>query len=501
MVAEQEQLLASKIAYADLDEAFEHIPLSDDGSVSLTEAIKYAIEHEKALGDLYPKYVNNDGTFKSDFDFAKNWTITATINENTDAGSGLYACILDTGDANILACRGSESMGNLQNWRQDWYGADLKLLNSEMTSQEEALALFMKDNRDLLNGKPWVSTGHSLGGALADYAAIHSVELGMDNYSGTINFDGPGHSLEFIEKYEDKIAQVCNKMVHKKASVVGSILFDLPGISPEFIKTKVDGIFSKHSMENWDYENGCTVPGSQGDLPAFVEKLTRGTDRLPSYAGNGVVYIINLAVEGIFWAKGIISDHPELAERLLNNFCTYLISHPQVVVASVVVIAKIIACVAVALLVIALGEIIIEALESFIQSTVDYVCAQIKQFAENAATLFNAAMEWLNSTFENIRRNSPGGKYVGSHPQFSADTNLLREYANRLRTVNSRLASLDRALNDLYLQVGLLDIDDILRANLVIGHSWRISKCQTYLNTAADTLETADQQALVYLGG
>ena len=146
--------------------------------------------------------------------------------------------------------------------------------------------------------------------------------------------------------------------------------------------------------------------------------------------------------------------------------------------------------------VVALGYLI-EGIYALVE-TIENLCEEVKNFIRNT---FNAILETIGNLTEYLRRNSPGGKYVGNHPQFSADTNLLREYANRLRTVNSRLASLDRALNDLYLQVGLLDIDDILRANLVIGHSWRISKCQTYLNTAADTLETADQQALGYLGG
>ena len=77
----------------------------------------------------------------------------------------------------------------------------------------------------------------------------------------------------------------------------------------------------------------------------------------------------------------------------------------------------------------------------------------------------------------------------------------MRNYANRLRTVNTRLKNLDEDLNSLYWQVGFLDLLDILHANIIIGYSPRIGLCQTYLNSSADALEDAERKVLGYMGG
>ena len=501
MVSEQDQLLASKIAYADLNKVLEAQALISDEPITLQSALKYAHNHGIELGAL-KDCMETNGTLKKEYSYANNWVIKSAINDNVEGGTGLYACILDTGDSNILAVRGSESMENILNYRQDWYNADLKLLNSVMTKQEAALLQYMADNNELLDGKPWVSTGHSLGGALADYAAIVSVLLKMDNYEGTINFDGPGHSLEFIEIYQDQIDQVSGKMIHKKASVVGSILHDIPGVLQEHISTYDVGIIDQHSMENWvPDEDGKTVPGEQDWYEYLVEKLTRGADRLPTYIGNSIIYIVNLGIEGFFWAKSFYKEHPEFVNELMQNILKYLCAHPQLVEVAINVVAKIIVAVAVFAIALILGEILIEALEAFVAAVVESICATVKWIADKAVELYEAVKKLVKSISEYLHSNTPGARYASSNPSFRADTGLMREYANRLRAVNGRLTSLDRDLDDLYWQVGLLDVYDILKANIIAGYSPRIGLCQNYLNKAADALEDADRKALGYMGG
>lgn len=502
MVSEQDQLLASKIAYADLNNVLEAQALISDEPVTLESALKYAHNHGIELGSSLKNCVDTDGTLKEKYSYANNWVIKSAINDNVEDGTGLYACIIDTGDSNILACRGSESMENILNYRQDWYNADLKLLNSVMTKQEAALLQYMADNTELLDSKPWVSTGHSLGGALADYSAIASVLLKMDNYEGTINFDGPGHSLEFINLYKDQIDQVSGKMIHKKASVVGSILHDIPSVTQEHIATYDVGVFDQHSMKNWvTDEDGQTVPGEQDWYEYLVEKLTRGSDRLPTYMGNSIIYIVNLGIEGFFWAKSFYKEHPEFVNELMQNTLKYLCEHPQLVGAAINVVAKIIVAVAVFAIALILGEILIEALEAFVAAVVERICTTVKWIVDKAVELYDAVKKLVKSISEYLHSKTPGARYASSHPSFRADTSLMREYANQLRAVNGRLNSLDRDLDDLYWQVGLLDVYDILSANIIAGYSPRIGMCRNYLNNAADALEDADRKALGYMGG
>ncbi len=104
--------------------------------------------------------------------------------------------------------------------------------------------------------------------------------------------------------------------------------------------------------------------------------------------------------------------------------------------------------------------------------------------------------EWMKAVW-----NARGNRYAGENPYFKADPGLLREYARRIANVNSRLRQLDRDLDSLYWQVGLLDIWDILCANLITSESWTLNLVRNYLNDTAERLETAERQACQYMGG
>lgn len=123
---------------------------------------------------------------------------------------------------------------------------------------------------------------------------------------------------------------------------------------------------------------------------------------------------------------------------------------------------------------------------------------KIENFIRNT---LQAILDTVDKLKQYIHSLTPGARYASSNPYFRADTALLRSYADRLRTVNSNLMSLDRDMNDLYWQVGLLDVLDILQANIIAGYSARVGLARKYLNSAADRLEEAETKALGYLGG
>ena len=102
---------------------------------------------------------------------------------------------------------------------------------------------------------------------------------------------------------------------------------------------------------------------------------------------------------------------------------------------------------------------------------------------------------WFNEKF------NKGVGYSKENPYFKADTAKLRDYAYRLESLNRRIQALDRGMNDLYWQVGLLDILDILQADLLTHYSWSLNQAKKYLYNTADRLETAEHNAQNYLGG
>lgn len=146
---------------------------------------------------------------------------------------------------------------------------------------------------------------------------------------------------------------------------------------------------------------------------------------------------------------------------------------------------------------IVIAAFIVDAIYQCIETIKEWGAA-IKEFFLNT---LQAIKDTIAKIKEYLHNQTPGARYVRDNPEFRADPALMREYANRLRTVNSRLVNLDKDLDDLYWQVGLLDVLDILRANIIAGYSPRVVLCQSYLNSAADALEDADRKVLGYMGG
>ena len=336
----------------------------------MTEAIIYAKEHKNKLGGLgnyiegYDK--DNKGKiinvrFKQGYENIGDWKIFEPVNDNIKGGTGLYACILDTGSARILACRGSEGAENFiandisrRNFDQDWIEADFMLLNSVQTKQEKALRKYMTDNADLLSEKPWTATGHSLGGALADHAAVVAAEENIGNFSAAVNFDGPGHSQEYIKQHNEALKRVSEKMTHKKASIVGNLLFDLPGVRQEYIKTSnesrftdkngspistiggIKALFLKHDTQYWVLDqDGNTAAGKQLPSEWGIEKLSRTVERLPAPVGNLLPVILLKIAHGAEWAADRLNGEPDssntLAENMVINAVGFILNHPLVI--------------------------------------------------------------------------------------------------------------------------------------------------------------------------
>ena len=80
-----------------------------------------------------------------------------------------------------------------------------------------------------------------------------------------------------------------------------------------------------------------------------------------------------------------------------------------------------------------------------------------------------------------------------SDTQIKVDPSLLREYANRLKKVNSRLKALEGDLEALYRREGLVDIGAVLRSG-DIGWSKTIDGAATYLLETAEDFENVEKE-------
>lgn len=102
-----------------------------------------------------------------------------------------------------------------------------------------------------------------------------------------------------------------------------------------------------------------------------------------------------------------------------------------------------------------------------------------------AINALQKAAKWI-SDFLSGRSNYDYGTYI------KLNTANLRSYANRLCDVNRRIGRLDSRMDGLYTKVGLLDLWNLLQADLLTGYSWRLSRCADYLYDTASDFENLE---------
>ena len=78
------------------------------------------------------------------------------------------------------------------------------------------------------------------------------------------------------------------------------------------------------------------------------------------------------------------------------------------------------------------------------------------------------------------------------------DTYNLKQYAQRLYNVNSRIVKLDWRLKTLYSPVGITVIWNLIRTDVIIGFSWLILRCQSYLSQTAIDFENVENELFNY---
>lgn len=453
--------------------------------------------------------------------------------DGTKTYGTMNAVTFQVGDDIYIAYRGT---GN-NNWK---YNADSAYGDSPSTMQNWSLEYFNESVERYTPGTDGLYvTGHSQGGNNAMYVTIASEYAAQIN--SCVSVDGPGFSedvirdisaqrgADFMASQTDKIYAIYgnNDYVHRLGEV---------HITPSGHEFTVDCPTAKdfggyHSIEthlvdgkiNLKYdENGNPVSVPDGPASELIAKLNENMLKyLPEEdryeAGKAAMAIAELLigngelsnlsdVEGL--RDLIDTGLPLLLVTAVQNpdDLTELVFGEDSAIAEWVKAYPVLATLLLATLSIVLLDVgnFMEKLLSFADFIQD-VIQTVALTAQTVITFVTETIDAIITTIENamayLRSVSPGGKYAASNPHFRADPDLLRHYARRLGEVNRRLVQLDIDLNDLYLQVGLLDVLSILESNILTSYSINVKSAETFLYSAADILEAADQKALGCIGG
>jgi len=197
--------------------------------------------------------------------------------------------MLETGKGEaMIAFRGSEDFKNPDNLMKDWIGSDLGLLNSALTPQQAMAERYMNrlyqkygDDYNSFN-----ITGHSLGGNLAEHAAITAPDNMRSRIDRCVNLDGPGFSKTYLVAHANDIRKSRGIIDHYQWSLVGTLLNAAPGTNYRTIKAKTPedkgalSIFWRHDTKNvteFD-KNGNVLPGEKDWLSQHTKEISNLID-------------------------------------------------------------------------------------------------------------------------------------------------------------------------------------------------------------------------------
>lgn len=491
---------ATQVAYAEFDAPFKQLVNAGETPPFTISAL--CKQMGTKIDVLFPDLDGQD---------VSEWRIVDIYNNN--AKTGFYGCVIDVGNGEaIVAFRGSESMLNLSNLKHDYGEADLRLLNSILTKQQGDVYKFLKKISESEYIKDYDSiamTGHSLGGNLAMHGAVASAMpgIGLDGkLKRCVSFDGPGFSDEYIEKNRKYIDKVANKVDHFKWSPVGGLLFEFPGVPriPLKFKEKKDFLYNlitRHSTESIEFENETAVRGEETEWDVLTSKFSQGIDRMPNIIGDTLVAVTYSLMFSTIWflnqmfeiKKGKIGKMKPFGKVFLVAAVAFVaysgVNLPLLILGNLIIGAAIVFISGL------LYEGFCEIFEYVVNEVAEKIAivykwakdkvGELKTFiAEGVAYVKN----WLQEKFNR------GYVYAASNPQIALDTYKLRSYAERIMNVNRRLAYLDRQMDDMYKSVGLLDLWNLLQADLCTKYSWRLLRAAEYLNDTAADFEAAETE-------
>ena len=213
-----------------------------------------------------------------------DWKVVEVKDENWE--NGFYGILLETDpDHAIIAFRGSESDDETQ-IINDWINADFGLLMDKDTVQQDIAAQFMAEIQQNYQYGQYAATGHSLGGNLAEHAAITAPDGMRERLVQAYNFDGPGYSREYIKRHEALIAKVVHPVVHYRWSLVGALLSQPDCVQARIIQVTddihsavtADANYMRHATPFILFEEDMVKDGEEDLLSLSMGEWSRKAD-------------------------------------------------------------------------------------------------------------------------------------------------------------------------------------------------------------------------------
>ena len=510
---------------AALESAFPPVS-SQTLSYSKNEAIESAVKEYEERGAVIRYVTENDKM--------NNLVLHSTMKDAD--GKTLAFCFVDENnpDEAVVIFKGTTS--------KEW-GDNVEGLNAVETERQ-------LQAKEYIDGLPFESitvAGHSKGGNKAMYVAIC-----CENVSRCVSMDGQGFSREFIEEYEPEIARRAGIIKNYSVSTdyVHVLLFQIPGSEQLYcegyrIGNDIGGHHEPLAFFQIDSEGNIVC--ENGNPVVVTEKNGKPITEDPSVVmlHQFTAYVLNVAppedkerivkliATALDMALGEKRGALDIADFLLSDaeglslVVAYLVKYMDTYDLTVDDIDELLQMLGLKTLDEYIGVDIfgikfgISDLLTSIQKNLtdgenDPIINAILSSPNAAFGLVGSQMPSLSdfwkSTEDKINSIPSVSKSDGiKEPQISinvsdlesiadailrVDTAKLRSYAERLTRVNGRIVTLDKELDSLYWKVGLRDLWNLIRADLMTGSNKRILNCAKYLNETAIDFESTERKVV-----
>ena len=124
----------------------------------------------------------------------------------------------------------------------------------------------------------------------------------------------------------------------------------------------------------------------------------------------------------------------------------------------------------------------IKKIDNSISNTVDNIKYELLKIWQNTKDVFSKSIYTYS--------------YISENPYINVDTDLLREYANRLAKLSSKINSVNKRMKTLYYNVGLVDLFNLIQADILANYNYKIDSCKNYLNNTANSFEEAERNII-----
>jgi len=448
-------------------------------------------------------------------------------------------------DEMIIACAFKDSNGNIYvSYRGTgdgkWVDNGQGIASESSLMQEVACEYFdglvEKLHLDTYDKGKIIVTGHSKGGNEAQYVTLES-EYGylIDN---CYSIDGQGFSEQAIKHFKEQFGEeYYYSQLEKMYSINGEndYVHDLgivviPEENTYFIETSGEkGVGDFHNIIfmlsgtglNWktdEYDNIISV--EQGVIGKFVKALSQKMRYLDQEDLEDCAMTVMSLIETFMPYNGIMGG--SYLEGVGGAYMTYeeylgFLAHGIPLLAETLLLTEegramlydllrkgveaaydkhgvmgVVAAAFISIIAVPIGCLILggaSLIANIFDLATDFIDKIKGDYAKLKAWLADLKKEFVNivnKAIVKLKSLSYGYKYASANPKIVVNTYKLDSYAQRLRTVNNRIARLDQRLDALYKSAGLLDLWKLMSADILTGYSWRLLRCASYLNKTAD---------------